>query len=94
MHDTEGWKSLDTSLNCLKNLIEGIGKNILTLENSELLLIIVKSAQHINRFVRDIAFQIINVLFEAAKENSCDKKISIYEHLVPLISIALTDTWP
>jgi hypothetical protein len=94
MHDTEGWKSLDTSLNCLKNLIEATGKNIFTLEYSELLLLIVKSAQHINRFVREIALQIINVLFEAAKENSCDKTISIYENFVPLISTALTDTWP
>jgi len=63
MHDTEGWKSLDTSMNCLKNLIEAIGKNIFDLDLSQILAIVTKSAQHMNRFVKEIAFQIIDVLF-------------------------------
>jgi len=25
MHDTEGWKSLDTSMNCLKSIVETLG---------------------------------------------------------------------
>lgn len=94
MHDTEGWKSLDTSMNCLKNLIEAIGKNIFDLDLSQILAIVIKSAQHLNRFVKEIAFQIIDVLFQAAKDNSSDKQMEIYQATVPLISDSLTDTWP
>lgn len=43
MHDTEGWKSLDTSINCLKSLIEAVGDNIFNFDIAEILVIIVKS---------------------------------------------------
>lgn len=94
MHDTEGWKSLDTSINCLKSLIETVGDNIFNFDIAEILVIIVKSVQHLNRFVREIAFQMINVLFEASKDKNCDKTSSIYETTIPLISVSLTDSWP
>jgi hypothetical protein len=94
MHDTEGWKSLDTSMNCLRSLIEAIGKTILNIDISDVLAMINKSAQHLNRFVKEIAFQIINTLIEACKENTCDKTMQIYEITVPLISTGLTDIWP
>jgi len=70
MHDTEGWKSLDTSMNCLKNLIEAMGKSVVELDLSQILKVLINSSKHLNRFVREIAFQMINVLFEALKENN------------------------
>jgi len=94
MHDTEGWKSLDTSMNCLKSLIEAIGKKAFTIDLSEVLAVIMKSALHINRFVRDIAFQIINVLLDAAKDNIDAKDKEFYEVIVPLIPAGLNDIWP
>ncbi len=94
MHDTEGWKSLDTSMNCLKNLIEAIGKSIFGVDLSQILEIVIKSAQHLNRFVKEIAFQIIDVLYQAVRNNSSDNQMEIYQATVPLISNGLTDTWP
>jgi hypothetical protein len=94
MHDTEGWKSLDTSMNCLKSLIEAICKKAFTIDLSEVLAVIMKSALHINRFVRDIAFQIINVLLDAAKDNIDAKDKEFYEVIVPLIPAGLNDIWP
>ena len=74
MHDTEGWKSLDTSMNCLKSLIEAIGTNIMSIDLSQVLAIVEKTALHLNRFVKEIAFHIINVILEATRENPSDKQ--------------------
>lgn len=52
MHDTEGWKSLDTSMNCLKNLIEAMGKSVVELDLSQILKVLINSSKHLNRFVR------------------------------------------
>jgi hypothetical protein len=66
----------------------------MSIDLSKVLEILVRSAQHINRFVKEIAYQMINVIFEAARENPSDKYKEIYQATVPLISIGLTDTWP
>ena len=44
MHDTEGWKSLDTSLNGLRNLIEVMGPRIFNFNLVSVFATIKKSA--------------------------------------------------
>lgn len=66
MHDTEGWKSLETSMRILQNIIEAIGNNLYQFELDEVILVITKSIDHINRFVREISYLLINAIFETS----------------------------
>lgn len=44
MHDTEGWKSLDTSINCLKNLLEAVCEMSLDVDMQQVYAVVLKSA--------------------------------------------------
>ena len=66
MHDTEGWKSLETSMRNLQYLIEAIGTHLYGFELTQILEVIVKANAHLNRFVREIAFFVINAIFETS----------------------------
>ena len=56
MHDTEGWKSLDTSFNSLKHLLEVMGPKIFSFNLENVFEIISNASKHLNRFVREIAY--------------------------------------
>ena len=66
MHDSEGWKSLETSMRNLQNLIEAIGPALYTYDLSVILEVIQKSIDHLNRFVREISYFVINAIFETS----------------------------
>ena len=63
MHDTEGWKSLETSMRNLQNIIEGIGTHLYAFDLSQVLDVIEKAIAHLNRFVREIAYFVVNAIF-------------------------------
>lgn len=67
MHDTEGWKSLETSMRNLQSLLESIGTDIYRFDLSGVLAVIVKSIEHLNRFVRETAYLLINAIFITSK---------------------------
>jgi hypothetical protein len=64
MHDTEGWKSLDTSLNSLRNLVEVMGSKLFNFKVDNVFAVIKKAVSHMNRFVREIGYYMINVVIE------------------------------
>ena len=66
MHDTEGWKSLETSMRILQNIIEAIGTRLYEFELERVLSCIVKGVDHINRFVREISYFVINAIFQTS----------------------------
>lgn len=66
MHDSEGWKSLETSMRNLQNLIEAIGPDLYTFDLSVILEVIEKSIAHLNRFVREISYFVINAILETS----------------------------
>lgn len=68
MHDTEGWKSLETSMRSLQNLIEGTGPKIYLFDFKEVLELVDKSIVHVNRFVREISYFVVNSILQASKE--------------------------
>jgi len=67
MHDTEGWKSLETSMRIMQNIIEAIGTHLYQFELDRILAVILKGVDHINRFVREISYFVINAIFIASK---------------------------
>lgn len=102
MHDTEGWKSLETSMRILQNMIEAIGTRLYAFELDRILNVILKGVDHINRFVREISYFVLNAIFSASKEiiggsgEQSPHEIKFREFcsdLIPIISQGLGDNW-
>jgi hypothetical protein len=68
MHDTEGWKSLETSMRILQNIIEAIGTKLYDFELDRILVCIKKGVDHINRFVREISYFVIKAIFDTSAQ--------------------------
>jgi len=66
MHDTEGWKSLETSMRTLQNIIEAIGVKLYDFDLNRILQCIIQGVDHINRFVREISYFVINAIFQTS----------------------------
>lgn len=99
MHDTEGWKSLETSMRILQGIIEAIGTKLYGFELDRILDCILKGVDHINRFVREISYFVLNAIFAASKEiigagNAHEAKFREFcGDLIPIISQGLGDNW-
>jgi hypothetical protein len=95
MHDTEGWKSLETSMRILQNIIEAIGTKLYDFELDRIHQIIMKGVDHINRFVREISYFVINAIFmtsakilteDGLKDEEKVKRFRMFcDDLVPII---------
>jgi len=90
MHDSEGWKSLETSMRNLQHLIEGIGTHLYAFDLQSMLEVVKKAIKHLNRFVREIAYFVINAIFVASKYVLQTHHKTTYlvhlEQIMPLVS--------
>jgi len=104
MHDTEGWKSLETSMRILQNIIEAIGVRLYDFDLDRILECIRKGRAHINRFVREISYFVINAVFQTsakimsdsedgASSPKIEKFLSFCDDLVPIVADGLSDNW-
>ena len=97
MHDSEGWKSLETSMRNLQNLIEAIGTDLYTFDLSVILDVIERAIAHLNRFVREISYFVINAIFETSVGIEESEHPELFypfvEKLVPLVARGLGDNW-
>jgi hypothetical protein len=96
MHDTEGWKSLETSMRLLQRLIEVLGTEFLNFDFREVIDVIMKAANHLNRFVREITYFVIEELFKISEK--CDEEnqkrfIEMCDDLIPITAQGLADNW-
>lgn len=66
-HDTEGWKSLETSMSIMRKMIEQMGSQFLDFDFTPIIEILLRSANHLNRFVREITYFVIAALFNIIK---------------------------
>ena len=51
----------------LQHIIEGIGTRLYTFDLSNILIVILKSVDHMNRFVREIAYLVVNAICITSK---------------------------
>ncbi|XP_050404936.1 uncharacterized protein LOC126820858 [Patella vulgata] len=61
-HDTAGWKSLETWMKCLQNVIEGCGYGFNEFVDQDLLDLVFSSLTHTNRFVRETGYYVCSSL--------------------------------
>lgn len=94
-HDTEGWKSLETSMRILQKLIEALGKQFLDFDYTQVIEILLKSANHLNRFVREITYFVIKALYDISLVcgDQEDIFIGLCEKLIPITANGLADNW-
>ena len=103
-HDAEGWKTLETSMRILQNIIEGIGTRLYMFDLEPILKVILRSVNHLNRFVREISYLVTNAIFQTSagilqkNETEEDKEIIVRfkdfcEKLVLVVSQGLGDNW-
>ncbi len=81
----------------LQNLIEAIGTHLYGFDLSIILEVIEKSIAHLNRFVREISYFVINAILETSvgieKTEHLTTFNSFAEKLVPLVAAGLSDNW-
>jgi len=89
-HDTEGWKCLYSAFKTVEQCVRGSGSEFALEPNDKLFELMVRSTKHINRFVRECAFELVDAICI-----SCEaEQMSIMESdLATLIAFGLTDNW-
>ncbi|XP_041353501.1 uncharacterized protein LOC121371570 [Gigantopelta aegis] len=70
-HDTAGWKSLETWMKCLQNMIEGSSYGFNRFVNQELLDLIFSALDHTNRFVRETGYYVCSSLVGCGLKERC-----------------------
>lgn len=89
-HDTEGWKCLYSAFKTVEQCVRGSGSEFTLKPEDKLFELMVRSTKHINRFVRECAFELVEAICI-----SCDaEQMSTMESdLATLIAFGLTDNW-
>lgn len=81
----------------LQNLIEAIGTHLYTSDLHVILDVVEKSIAHLNRFVREISYFVINAIFETSVGIETTEYLPQFnqfaEKLVPLVAKGLGDNW-
>jgi len=81
----------------LQNIIEGIGTNLYQFNLDKVLAVIEKAIAHLNRFVREISYFVINAIFETSVGVQDTEHWACFqafcEKLVPLVSFGVSDNW-
>jgi len=61
-HESAGWRFLETTMKCLRCMIEGCGKSFNEFINQELLDLLFSALTHTNRFVRETGFNVCSAI--------------------------------
>lgn len=92
MHDTEGWKSLETSLIALRLIIEGVGNEAFVPHlNHHLLEITFRALKHTNRFVREGGFFTVKAFCTLCNSSEVFQDIAM--EIAKAIALGLGDNW-
>lgn len=96
LHDTEGWKSLETSMRLLQRMIEALGTDFLVFDFSDVTEVLLKAANHLNRFVREITYFVVEELYKISEK--CDEEnqqrfVELCGDLIPITAQGLSDNW-
>ena len=78
-------------------MIEGVGTHLYSFDLQEILKVIERAIDHLNRFVRETAYFVVNAVFVASagvKETSHWATFVLFsEQIIPLVRRGLADNW-
>jgi hypothetical protein len=91
LHDTEGWRSLETSMGALEAMMQGCGIAFTPRITADLLGLLRDCSRHTNRFVREYAYFAMKSIYEV-----CDNVTflgSVGPDTVDLVRAGILDNW-
>ncbi|GBG24156.1 Hypothetical Protein FCC1311_003742 [Hondaea fermentalgiana] len=99
VHETIGWKALETSMRGLEALVRGYGEAFVrdghTLDRDGFLLSLVsdRALVHQNRYVREVGYDLCGVLVEAILAGNGGQSDEQIQAMVQAIARGLSDNW-
>ncbi|KAA0197095.1 Inositol-tetrakisphosphate 1-kinase [Fasciolopsis buskii] len=94
-HDTAGWKNLETWMKCLQQMVISITpKAFIQVERSEILDVIFKAVQHVNRFVRETGYEVLATVIRGhVCYDDPNTKQNRYIAVAKQLVMGLSDSW-
>lgn len=96
LHNTAGWRHLETNIKCLQSMVEGCGSGFGPCVDQRLLELLFKTAQHVSRFVRETTYYVVSSLVTCCAASGPSNPFSA-DHLGHQVSrclaIGLSDNW-
>ena len=89
MHDTEGWRALETSFTALQRVMRGAGVAVAAHVDT-VLPVVQRSLSHTNRFVRETGYQVIACICDVCDEPTM---LRLRVQLTTSIATGLADNW-
>jgi len=90
MHDSQGWKSLETSTKALQKLMTGLEQKYEDSLDERFMKLLQKICSHTNRFVREIGMFVCGTISTISSPN---KLAQLEKNLWPNIASGLADNW-
>eukprot|EP00736_Rhodelphis_marinus_P002697 Rmarinus@m.11081 len=90
VHDTEGWKCLETSFVCLQKLAEGCGLAFRDALSDDLINLVIRAGRHPNRFVRESGYHTLNAMSKAADVQTL---YNVRMLVAEAVAAGLKDNW-
>lgn len=91
LHDTEGFRCLETSMKILLHNITGIGAKFAPAIDAQLLQVVQQSLHHTNRYVRETGYFVCKELFTNASPEGLESLVG--PRLGPELASGLDDNW-
>lgn len=89
LHDTAGWRNLESSVKCLQSLVNGCGDKFRNYIDQDLLDLIFQSLQHQNRFVRETGYLTCATIIQVAD----DPVLQFATQFAHCLAEGLADNW-
>uniref|UniRef100_A0A7S0ZFN8 TOG domain-containing protein n=1 Tax=Timspurckia oligopyrenoides TaxID=708627 RepID=A0A7S0ZFN8_9RHOD len=99
LHDTEGWRNLETSLSATRRVLEACGSDVIQRDDiqSRLLSLALRAREHTNRFVRETSLFVLTALIVGAHKHDEIAETSLLfwfaEKIVSSVAVGLDDNW-
>uniref|UniRef100_A0A0G4H9R9 TOG domain-containing protein n=1 Tax=Chromera velia CCMP2878 TaxID=1169474 RepID=A0A0G4H9R9_9ALVE len=91
LHDTEGWRSLETCMLCVEGAMRGSGEAFTKFLSEKLLTLLIEACNHKNRFVREISFRALGTACGVCESSVFEREVGPL--LAPVFAQGLADNW-
>eukprot|EP00406_Dinophysis_acuminata_P017644 CAMPEP_0179335768 /NCGR_PEP_ID=MMETSP0797-20121207/66672_1 /TAXON_ID=47934 /ORGANISM="Dinophysis acuminata, Strain DAEP01" /LENGTH=664 /DNA_ID=CAMNT_0021049183 /DNA_START=1 /DNA_END=1995 /DNA_ORIENTATION=- len=89
--DTEGWRSLETSMGALEAMMQGCGTGFTSRISGVMLDLMADCSKHTNRFVREYAYFALKNIFDVCDAAAFAEKVA--PMTVGLVGCGIRDNW-
>lgn len=96
-HDTAGWKNLETWMKCLQEMVVSLpAEEFVKVDRTRMLELIFRAVEHVNRFVRETGFDVLETLISrhcCYKDPNNPSSQANYIEIARSLLQGLSDNW-